>query len=128
MRTGFALLAVLLLAGCGGGGDQPEATPGPQAPIVIESPTEGATVSSPLHVAGTASVFEANVILRLVAEDGTVLFENFVTATEGAPGRGTFAREIAFTASGPATLIAFEPSAADGSELHKVEVPLLLRP
>lgn len=127
MRTALALLALLLLAGCGGG-DQPEATPGPQAPIVIESPSEGATVSSPLRVAGTASVFEANVVLRLVAEDGAVLFENFVTATEGAPERGTFEREIPFSASGPATLVAFSPSAADGSEQHKVEVPLLLRP
>jgi hypothetical protein len=127
MRTAFALLAVLFLAACGGG-DEPQEPAAPLAPIVIESPAEGETVTSPLRVSGTASVFEANVILRLVAEDGTVLFENFVTATEGAPGRGTFAREIAFTASGPATLVAFEPSAADGSELHKVEVPLLLRP
>lgn len=128
MRVLLALLAIAVLAGCGG--DEPaEPQPAaPPAPIVIESPSEGETVASPLRVSGTASVFEATVMLRLVAQDGTVLFEDFVTATEGAPARGTFEASIPFTASGEATLVAFSPSAADGSEQHKVEVPLLLRP
>lgn len=130
MRTTVALLAVLLLAACGG--DEREATttapPAAAALIVVESPAPGETVTSPLRVAGTASVFEATVWLRLVGEDGAVLFEMFTTATEGAPGRGTFEALMPFSTSGPATLVAFSPSAADGSEQHKVEVPIRLAP
>jgi hypothetical protein len=51
-----------------------------------------------------------------------------VTASEGAPGRGTFAVEIPFAATGPGKLVAFEPSAHDGSEQHASEVPVVLTP
>lgn len=104
--------------------DFPDVTP----VILVDRPAAGAKVGSPLRLRGSASVFEATVQLRLVTADGDVLFEGFTTATEGAPGRGTFAVDIPFTASGRATLTAFELSAADGSEQHAFEVPLQLAP
>jgi hypothetical protein len=50
-----------------------------------------------------------------------------VTASEGAPGRGTF--DATFTASpGALTVVVFSPSAADGTPLHKVDIPVTVTP
>jgi Immunoglobulin-like domain of bacterial spore germination len=89
-------------------------------PILIETPAAGAHVSATFRVAGTASVFEATLVVQLV-RDGNVLEKHTVTASEGAPGRGSF--ETTFRASpGPATVSAFAPSAADGAAQHRVDV------
>jgi spore germination protein GerM len=96
--------------------------------ILVERPALGEPVSSPVQVAGTASVFEATLRVRLVGPDGSILWEDLVTASEGAPGRGTFSVGIPFSASGPATIVAFTHSAADGSEQHNFEVPVRLAP
>jgi germination protein M len=96
-------------------------------PIFIDPPLEWA--SSPLNVAGSASVFEANVSLRLEA-NGETLAEGFATAEEGAPGRGAFSTMLEFDVDEPtdATLVAFESSAADASETNMVRVPVRLCP
>lgn len=94
--------------------------------VLVDRPAAGEPVTSPITVTGTASVFEATVNLRLETSDGRVLDERFVTAAEGAPERGTFEAEIPFDAEGAATLVAFSPSAADGSEQHVFEVPVRL--
>lgn len=97
-----------------------------ETPIIfVEEPQPGQTVSSPLRVSGTANVFEATLQVRLV-QNGKKLYEHFVTATSGTGERGTFQWKIPFTATGPATLEAFEYSAADGSEIHKTTVPVTL--
>jgi hypothetical protein len=96
--------------------------------ILVEHPALGETVSSPVQVTGTASVFEATLRVRLVGPDGETLWEDLVTASEGAPGRGTFAVGVPFSASGSGKVVAFTLSAADGSEQHNFEVPVLLRP
>ena len=93
--------------------------------VLVDRPAAGEPVTSPIRVTGTASVFEATVNLRLETAD-RVLDERFVTATEGAPGRGTFEAEIPFDAEGAATLVAFSRSAADNSEQHVFEVPVRL--
>ena len=96
--------------------------------ILVEHPALGETVSSPLQVSGTASVFEATLRVRLVGPDGATLWEDTVTASEGAPGRGTFAVGIPFAASGEGKVVAFSPSAVDGSAQHTFEVPVILAP
>lgn len=96
--------------------------------ILVDRPAIGEPVTSPIQVRGSASVFEATVQIRLTDAAGTVLFEDFTTATEGAPGRGTFALDVPFIASGPATLTAYTISAADGSEQDNVDVPIELVP
>jgi germination protein M len=95
--------------------------------ILVESPTPGEAVSSPIRVRGTANAFEATLQVRLV-QNGKKLYEHVVTATSGSGQRGTFEWKVPFTATGPATLEAFEYSAADGSEIHKTTVPVTLRP
>ena len=56
-----------------------------------------------------------------------MLSRNFVTATSGSGTRGTFDFTIPFEApDGIGKLVAFERSAADGSRIHQVEIPLML--
>ena len=59
------------------------------ASFLIESPGAGATVPATFHVTGTASVFEGTLVIDLVAAGKTVLHQS-VTASNGAPDRGTF--------------------------------------
>ncbi len=94
-------------------------------PILVESPAPGDTVTSPVRVAGTANVFEATFSVRIV-KNGEKLVEKVVTATSGSGERGTFETAIPVAATGPATLVALEYSAEDGSEIHKVAFPVTL--
>lgn len=98
-------------------------------PILVESPTPGETVSSPLRVSGTANTFEATLNLRVLDRGGKVLYDGFATATSGSGTRGTFdvPIEFAVAADGVGTLVAYERSAEDGSEIHIVRVPVNLR-
>jgi hypothetical protein len=100
--------------------------PGYVPPIFVESPAAGADVPQTFHVSGTASVFEATLVVQVV-RDGKVLSKQTVTASEGAPGRGTF--DTTVTASpGAATVQAFAPSAADGSPQHELDVAVTVKP
>ncbi len=79
-------------------------------PILVESPVPGAEVTPTFRVSGTASVFEATLVAQ-IARGGKLLSKQTVTASEGAPGRGTF--EATFTASpGKLVISAFSPSAS----------------
>lgn len=133
MRRPFPLLLLpLALAACGKS-EQPHpkaATARPTPPaIVIESPAAGASVRSPLRVRGTANTFEANFTLEL-RTGGRLVARRFVTATSGSGVRGTFDVTIRFRVSEEtrAELVAYEPSAKDGSPLHTTRVPIGLLP
>ncbi|HEY8647327.1 MAG TPA: Gmad2 immunoglobulin-like domain-containing protein [Gaiellaceae bacterium] len=93
-------------------------------PIFVESPAGGAEVTSTFHVSGTASVFEATLVVELV-RNGNVILKQSVTASEGAPGRGTFDTTVHAT-PGEITVAAFSPSAADGTPQHEVDVPVTI--
>ena len=95
-------------------------------PILIESPAVGATVPGSFHVSGTASVFEATLVVQLV-RDGKVIEKQSVTASEGAPGRGTFDTTV-HASPGTVTVAAFSSSAADGTPQHEVDVQVTVRP
>jgi hypothetical protein len=95
-------------------------------PIFVEQPAAGADVSTTFHVSGTASVFEATLVVELV-RDAKVLERHTVTASEGAPGRGTF-DAVLHASPGAATVQAFAPSAANGSRQHEVDVAVNVRP
>lgn len=96
------------------------------APILIESPADGASVSGSFTVSGSASVFEATLVVEVVAS-GKTLVHQTITASEGAPDRGTFSATLHIPTSGPVELIAYAPSAADGSPQHKVIEQLYVR-
>ncbi|MDQ3865369.1 MAG: GerMN domain-containing protein [Actinomycetota bacterium] len=100
-------------------------------PIVVESPPAGARVASPVVVSGTANVFEANVILRLVDRRGRELVRTFTTATCGSGCRGTFRGEIRFPSTAPrrALVVAEDDDADDdGFPSYAVRVPVRLVP
>ena len=94
-------------------------------PILVESPAAGAEVPATFHVSGTASVFEATLVVQLV-RNGKVILKQSVTASEGAPGRGTFDTTVQAT-PGEVTVAAFSTSAADGTPQHEVDVPVTIR-
>ncbi len=96
--------------------------------ILVESPTLGNTVSSPVRVTGTANVFEATFRINVVDWDGLIIADEVVTATSGTGTRGTFDVTIPFEVdrAGLGALIVFENSAKDGSPINVVEIPLQL--
>lgn len=88
-------------------------------PILIDSPADGASVPTTFTVSGSASVFEATLVVEVVAGGKTILHQT-VTASTGAPERGTFSVTLHLDATGSAKLVAYAPSAADGSPQHEV--------
>lgn len=99
-------------------------------PILVESPTVGDELRSPLRVTGSANTFEATFVVRLTDGEDRELAEQVVTATSGSGDRGTFDVTVPFEidAATAGVLLAFERSAEDGSQLHLVEIPLRLAP
>jgi hypothetical protein len=99
-------------------------------PILIESPTPGAVVESPIGVRGTANTFEATLYLDLVKDGRKLVSQQLVTASSGSGTRGTFAAKLRYDldAPGPATLVAYEIDASSGKRTHVVELPLTLLP
>ena len=93
--------------------------------IFVESPGVGAVVSSPFVLSGTASVFEGTFQARLVDSSGRRIVNATVQASQGAPGRGRFAKEIAFSTSAKrGTLIVYDQSMEDGSRQDEVRIPI----
>jgi predicted DsbA family dithiol-disulfide isomerase len=86
----------LLAAGCDGSERSGETgTVDLLAPIVIESPLPGDSVTSPIRVTGTANVFEATVSFEIRDAADKVVMRGFTTATSGTGTRGTFDTELA---------------------------------
>ena len=133
-----ALLAALLLlafAGCGDDDDDDGDTGGDEAAIVVESPQADATVSSPVTISGTASVFEGTVQLRILDADGKEIARTFTTASAAGPDRGTFSEDVEFSVdeAQDGVVRVFEQNVASpregpDRELFTVEVPVQLEP
>jgi germination protein M len=96
-------------------------------PILVESPLPDERVASPVHVRGTARVFEATLVVEL-EQNGHAVAKKTVTASTGAPETGTFATTLDGGRPGPARVVAWSPSAADGSRQHLVSVPVEITP
>ena len=96
--------------------------------ILVEQPLAFQSVSSPLRVTGTANTFEATFQYELTDPEGKIISKHFVMATSGSGTRGTFDFTVPFTVSrsGIGELIVYESSAANGSRIHLVEIPLQL--
>lgn len=95
--------------------------------IFVESPAAGSEVPATFNVTGSATVFEATLVVELV-RDGKVLVKRTVTASEGAPARGTFETALHVSSPGAATVSAFAPSAEDGTPQHQIDVPVTVTP
>jgi hypothetical protein len=96
--------------------------------IVVEQPVIGQAVTSPIHISGTANVFEATVSLRILDQDGNQIASGFTTATCGTGCRGSFDTELAFEVSQDqdGTVEVFEASAEDGHPINVVRIPVRL--
>jgi hypothetical protein len=101
--------------------------PPPHVPAVtIVEPAAGATVTSPMHVTGTAEVFEAVFFLEVTDGVGTVLTTQRLMAPCGTVCPGTFDTTVSFqSAPGPLTLTAYTLSAKDGSRVDETSVALV---
>ncbi|WLD92906.1 Gmad2 immunoglobulin-like domain-containing protein [Alkalihalobacillus sp. AL-G] len=91
----------------------------------ITSPLPNQKVSDSFIFKGEARVFEANFQYELL--DGeTVLEHGIVTASEGAPGWGSFEKDIQLSSKpeGPLVLKVFVDSPKDGSEINVLKIPL----
>lgn len=112
--------------------NEPSPTPsdGAVPAIVVRTPVAGDEVVSPVTVAGTADVFEATVSIRILDANGEELAATFTTATCGSGCRGRYSEEVFFFTEErqDGTIEVFESSAADGSPLNVVRVPILLVP
>jgi len=97
--------------------------------ILVESPTLGATVSSPVRVTGTANVFEAVFRINIVDGDGLIIADERVQASSGTGTRGIFDVTVKYPSghAGQGSLIVFENSAKDGSPINVVEIPIVLK-
>ena len=125
MKRSVVLLAVITLAATGCGGSSKPTTTA-LLPIVVDRPSPDEHVPLTFHVSGTASVFEATLVVQTI-RDGRTIERKTVTASEGAPGRGTF--DVTMHATpGQLVVRAFSPSAKDGSAQHEVKVHVVVTP
>ena len=99
-------------------------------PIVVETPTGLEPVDSTFTVAGSANVFEANVTIRVLDEDGDELFSDFTTATCGTGCRGRYKATITvdFAGAESGTLVVQDDDAdGDGKPSYEVRIPLAVQ-
>lgn len=97
-------------------------------PILVTSPLIGATVTSPVTVAGTANVFEAVVSIEILNASGKEIARTFTMASCGTGCRGTYSTSVAFSVpvTQKGTILVFERSARDGSPVHVQRIPVTL--
>lgn len=84
------------------------------SPVTITNPVDGQTipVGSTITLTGQATVFEATVVIEVAGPSGTETA--FTTATEGAPGRGTYTHELVFDEPGTYTITVSASDPSDG--------------
>jgi hypothetical protein len=117
-------------------GQQPDPTEQPTtppaAPIEVESPVAGASVTSPVAVSGTADVFEATVSMEVRDELGRVVGSGFATATCGTGCRGDYQARVRFKVDHEqaGTIVVYEANPSDQGHrrLFPVTVPVRLLP
>ena len=97
-------------------------------PSYPEGGTAVVPAGRPLKISGEATVFEANVQWQLSDATGRVVDQGFVTASAGAPNRGTFDISVTIPDAGEYVLKAFAVSMKDGvGEVANDSVSLTVR-
>ncbi len=88
-------------------------------------------VTSPVTVAGTANVFEANVSVEVLDANGDVVGKTFTTASCGTGCRGTYSVPVSFKvakAQSGTIVVHDDDAAGTGKPPHEVRVPVTLAP
>ena len=96
--------------------------------VRVAAPEPGATITSPVTVAGEARTFEANVQIRVRDGDGAELAHTFTTALTPDMGVfGPFSAPVRYLEPGASRgfVEVFESSAKDGSEINVIRIPVL---
>jgi germination protein M len=99
--------------------------------IAVDKPAAGARVASPLRVSGSANVFEANVTVKVLDENGHVVGKTFTTATCGTGCRGTFSVAVSFDIAHEqrgTIVVSDDDAAGTGTPPHQVRIPVVLVP
>jgi germination protein M len=99
--------------------------------ILVLTPALTQSVESPVVIRGSANVFEANVGIQILDENGKVLEETFTTATCGTGCRGTFRISVPFDVeqAQQGTIVVHDDDAAGtGVFPHEVRIPVRLLP
>lgn len=99
--------------------------------IVVSEPVQGATVTSPVTVSGTADVFEANVTVEVLDAKGKVVGKTFTTASCGTGCRGSYSVPVPFELGKrqAGTIVVHDDDAeGTGTPPHSVRVPVTLSP
>jgi hypothetical protein len=86
--------------------------------IDVVAPVEGQHVGGTLDLVGCASVFEGTIQYRILDAGGTVVLEDFTTATAGGPEIGEFRVNINLPATGDLVVEVYWEDQATGSEAH----------
>jgi hypothetical protein len=96
--------------------------------ILVQNLRIGELVSSPVHISGTADVFEAVVSIAILDQHGKVITSTFTMATCGTGCRGTWETDVAYDVAEAqhGMIKVFEVSAMDGSDIHVVRIPVTL--
>jgi hypothetical protein len=96
--------------------------------ILVQSPAIGQSVSSPIHISGTANVFEAVVSIAILDQQGRTVASTFTMATCGTGCRGKYSTDVRYDvpATQPGVVRVYEVSAMDGSPNHVVDIPVTL--
>jgi hypothetical protein len=90
-------------------------------PIWVDTPTQGATVKSPVTVTGQACVFEAQFPWQLL-QGTTVVKTGSATASIACPDYGTYSIPLGTLAAGTYTIYVADISPKDGSATYEERV------
>jgi hypothetical protein len=95
--------------------------------IIVERPSAGARVTSPVQVSGRARVFEAQVSITIYDGSARPIVNTFTMAREGGV-LSPFSASVAFTVAREQAgcIRVFETSARDGSPINVVQIPVTL--
>jgi sporulation and spore germination protein/immunoglobulin-like protein involved in spore germination len=99
--------------------------------ILVVNPQIGTRVGNPVLVEGSANVFEANVTVEVVDENGKVVGHTFTTATCGTGCRGTFSVRVPYevtSATRGLIIVHDDDAAGTGTPPHEVRIPVVLTP
>ncbi|MHB8762097.1 MAG: Gmad2 immunoglobulin-like domain-containing protein [Coriobacteriia bacterium] len=98
-------------------------------PLLVEGPTPGEQIASPIRVRGTGNTFEASFMVRVLDDTGATVVEIPAMATSGSGTRGTFDVSVTYpdSARPAASVVVFEYSAQDGSEVNVIEIPVTMQ-
>ena len=110
---------------------QPNPDPATPEFQVIDQPSEGDTVTSPVTISGQVLAFEATYQIGIFDAGGNPIVETFGTAGPGEAGvLAPFSIDVAFDVdeATPACIWVYEASARDGNPINVGQISVTLSP